>query len=245
MLQLPMYEYIGGFSLTSDTCAAAGSANAMTSKAKAASTHPFVFMFLPPFYWPRTLTASRATAVYTCGAERSDIVLAMFPSPSTMKKLLSVSPPLKAAFWFTACLLCLHTSAHPASGPFQMSTEDRVQRPGWWPTKSTAAREDFVGPEACESCHATKASTQKLTPMAHAASHATDSEALRAHDEMTFRQGPYTYRIKRTDKGTVYSVSDGAQEISITIDWAFGLGESGQTFVLSYQGTMYDSRVSY
>jgi Cytochrome c554 and c-prime len=126
-----------------------------------------------------------------------------------------------------------------------MTTEDRLQLSGWWPTKGNAAREEFVGPEACEACHSTKAGTQKRTPMAHASTHGADAEALRAHDEMTFRHGPYFYRVKRTETGSAYSVSDGTKDISIPIDWVFGLGESGQTFVLSYQGTWYESRVSY
>lgn len=152
-----------------------------------------------------------------------------------MRPFLLVPTPLKAAFWLTACLLCQHPLAHSASSSsLQMSTADRVQLPGWWPTKGTAARKDFVGLEGCETCHATKAGTQKTTPMAHASSHGADSEALRVHDEMTFRLGPYVYRIKRRDEGSAYSVSDGAQNISLPIDWAFGLGESGQTFLFSY-----------
>ena len=153
---------------------------------------------------------------------------------------------LKVVFWLAACLLWQHPLSDSAwSGSVQMTTEDRLQLTGWWPTKSTAARQDFVGPEACGTCHATKAGTQKLTPMAHASSRGADSEALRVHDDMTFRYGPYVYRVKRTDTGSTYSVSEGARDMSIPIDWAFGLGESGQTFVLSYKGTWYESRVSF
>ena len=50
-----------------------------------------------------------------------------------------------------------------------MATDDRVQLPGWWPTKGTASRDEFLGPDACTECHASKVRTQKETPMAHAA----------------------------------------------------------------------------
>jgi hypothetical protein len=126
-----------------------------------------------------------------------------------------------------------------------MATEDRVQVPGWWPTKGTAPRDEFLGPDACAACHASKVSTQKLTPMARAALRPADSEALRAHDQLTLRLPPYTYQISRQPDGSLYSVSDGKQTISVPVSWAFGLGQSGQTYVLEHNGTFFESRVSY
>jgi hypothetical protein len=126
-----------------------------------------------------------------------------------------------------------------------MATEDRVQLPGWWPTKGAASRNEFLGPDACAACHASKARTQQQTPMAHAALHPTDSEALRAHDQLTLRLPPYTYQISRQPDGSLYSVTDGKQTISVPVSWAFGLGQSGQTYVLEHNGTFFESRVSY
>jgi hypothetical protein len=126
-----------------------------------------------------------------------------------------------------------------------MATEDRVQLPGWWPTKGTASRDEFIGPDACEACHASKVRTQKHTPMAHAALRPTDSEALRSHDQLTFSLPPYTYQIVRQKDASLYSVTDGKQTISLPLSWAFGLGESGQTYVLERNGIFYESRVSY
>src|SRR5271170_1673441 len=126
-----------------------------------------------------------------------------------------------------------------------MATEDRVQLPGWWPTKGTASRDEFLGPDACAACHASKVGTQKLTPMAQAALRPADSEALRAHDQLTFRVPPYSYQITRQPDGSLYSVSDGKQTISVPVSWAFGLGQSGQTYVLEHNGAFFESRVSY
>jgi hypothetical protein len=133
--------------------------------------------------------------------------------------------------------------AEPASVP--MATEDRVQLPGWWPTKGTASRDEFLGPSVCADCHASKFRTQTLTPMAHAAMRPADSEALRAHDKLTLSLPPYDYQISRQENGSLYSVSDGKRAISLPLGWAFGLGQSGQTYILERNGTFYESRVSY
>ncbi len=81
--------------------------------------------------------------------------------------------------------------------------------------------------------------------MANAATRPLASEALRSHDQLTFRVPPYTYQILRKQDGSEYSVSDGAHSISAPVSWAFGLGEAGQTYILEHNGTLFESRVSY
>ena len=163
-----------------------------------------------------------------------------------MRQFQRVPFPIKAAFWFSVCVVFLTPSALPAPRhAIQMSTEDRLQLPGWWPTKGSALRSEFVGPEACAACHASKSRTQKLTPMGNAASSPLDSPALRSHDQLTFRLPPYTYEIARKPDGSTYSVTDGTHTISVPLGWAFGLGESGQTYILERNGTFYESRVSF
>jgi len=142
-----------------------------------------------------------------------------------------------------ALSLLLLSVPRPASVP--MATDDRVQLPGWWPTKGTASRDEFLGPDACAACHASKVRTQKDTPMAHAALRPADSEALRSHDQLTLSFSPYTYQISRQPDGSLYSVTDGKQTISVPVSWAFGLGQSGQTYILQRNGTFFESRVSF
>ena len=125
---------------------------------------------------------------------------------------------------------------------FPMATEDRVQLPGWWPTKGTAHRDEFLGTEACAECHASKLRTQTLRRWPAPHLRAADSEPLRSHEKLTFDLPPYTYQISRQQNGSLYSVSDGKQTISTPVSWAFGLGQSGQTYVLEYKGTFYESR---
>jgi predicted CXXCH cytochrome family protein len=81
--------------------------------------------------------------------------------------------------------------------------------------------------------------------MANAATRPLASEALRAHNQLTFRVPPYTYQILRKEDGSQYSVTDGEHSISTALSWAFGLGESGQTYILEHNGTFFESRVSY
>ncbi len=81
--------------------------------------------------------------------------------------------------------------------------------------------------------------------MAHAMELPAECDILKSHPVLTYRSGPYSYRIERQGEASTYSVSDGAQTISVPIGWAFGLGLAGQTYVYEYKGELYQSRVSY
>ena len=126
-----------------------------------------------------------------------------------------------------------------------MATDERLQIPGWWPTKRSASREDYVGTAECARCHAKKTSTQVTTPMAHAAMPAAKSDILREHPKVSLQLGPYNYKISRTETGSTYSVSDGTNSISEPVLWAFGLGNKGQTYVYQQDGFYYESRMSF
>lgn len=149
-----------------------------------------------------------------------------------------------------AAAICVFIASAPLAHPaglegVPMATDDRVQLAGWWPTKGTASRNEFVGRDACARCHAEKVRTQARTPMANASTRAADSEALRSHEQLAFSLSPYTYQIVRKENGRVYSVTDGHKTISAPLAWAFGLGEAGQTYIFERAGTFYESRVSY
>lgn len=122
-----------------------------------------------------------------------------------------------------------------------LATQDRVKNPGWWPTKGTAVRSEYVGPAACAECHALKATPQKNTPMANAATPAASARILSLHSSMVFHSGPYQFEIR----DSLYSVSDGANSVSQPLDWAFGAAEVGQTYVFQRNGNFYESRVSF
>jgi hypothetical protein len=148
-------------------------------------------------------------------------------------------------YWTT--LVFAATVCAVSSGPVhaQMATADRLDAAGWWPTKGTAPQADYVGASTCAGCHAAKAALQITTSMARTARRAVDSEVLRSHKSLTFAVGPYAYAITTTGEKSVYMVSDGRRTLSADLDWAFGVGRVGQTFLFARGGTLHEARVSY
>src|SRR5215470_16773369 len=70
-------------------------------------------------------------------------------------------------------------------------TPDRVQRPGWWPTKGDPPRDAYSGPDSCARCHASITPSYRNMAMAHASEPVGESEALRKHRDLTFQLDPY------------------------------------------------------
>lgn len=151
-------------------------------------------------------------------------------------------------FCFGALTLAYAFAAQSSSKnkQVQTATEIRLMQPGWWPTKGTATRDEYVGSATCAKCHSDKAENQKTTPMAHAltaAKSAVANQTLRG--PLGFHVGPYNYEVAQTAEGALYSVSNGARSLSVPLLWSFGSGEFGQTYMFQQNGSFYESRVSY
>lgn len=131
------------------------------------------------------------------------------------------------------------------SDGIQIPTSERIMSRGWWPTKGSAAREEYVGSAACAQCHKHKVQTQKTTPMANTAMAPLDSTFLTSRPKIVGQLGPYHYDLVHNDKQVQYSVSNGKSSASGSLIWVFGSGEHGQTYVYEQDGTFYESRVSY
>ena len=128
----------------------------------------------------------------------------------------------------------------------QLSTPDHLAEPGFWPTQPGASRGEYVGSNACASCHAAKVASQKNTPMAQNAMRAEDSEILHSHPEMKFTTGRYHYEIKTDSKHSVYTVADGTHTVAATLLWAFGIGRAGQSYLFKKEdGKFYEARVTF
>jgi hypothetical protein len=128
----------------------------------------------------------------------------------------------------------------------QLSTEDHLAEPGFWPTQPGVSRKDYLGPAACAPCHAAKAASQTETPMARAVSRADDAKVLRTHPELTFSVGTYRYLIKSDDKHSLYTVTNGTQTLSSPLAWAFGTPRVGQSYLFKREdGHFYEARVTY
>jgi len=143
-------------------------------------------------------------------------------------------------------LMCMAAAASaPTLIGGQLATADRVEGPGWWPTKASARRSDFVGASACASCHPAQSAAQPTTAMARTAVRAHDSIVLREHDRLTRKLGAYTYEVVTDEHGSVYTVTDGERRSSAPLAWAFGVGKVGQSFLFERDGAVHEARVSY
>jgi|ERR1700730_5538958 len=158
--------------------------------------------------------------------------------------------PLVALLGISSVVLCASLSPQStgqshAQAETPLATDQRLESPGWWPTKTSVSRKDFVGTEQCARCHAKRTNSQLTTPMAHASMPAAASDILRNSNLLSLKLGPYAYSISRNSTASVYSVSDNSNSISETLDWAFGLGNKGQTYIYQRNGSYYESRLSF
>jgi hypothetical protein len=134
-------------------------------------------------------------------------------------------------------------AAHPATLADQMATEDRIRKPGWWPTKGDASRSAFVGNAACARCHSELVAVQRTSAMARTATRAADSPLL-AEYPLTYKLGPFTYEASRDSDLAAYSVTDGASNFSTDLDWAFGI-RMGQSYLFERNGGIYMAPLTY
>jgi hypothetical protein len=127
-----------------------------------------------------------------------------------------------------------------------LTTKLRVRdTPGWWPTKGSAAKEQYVGNAQCARCHAAKAASFDTAAMAHAAVRAEDSEISRKHDALELQVGPYHYELQSIQGKASLKVSDAKASLSVPLMWGFGNGRMGQTYVYEQNGNYYESHVSF
>lgn len=151
-----------------------------------------------------------------------------------------------SAWILRACLLFFLWAQLCRSLFAQLSTSDHLAEPGFWPTQPGTSRSEYVGSNACASCHAAKVAAQKTTPMAQNAMHADDSGILHSHPEMKFAVGNYRYEIKTDAKHSVYKVTNGDQTAIATLLWAFGVGRAAQSYLFKKDdGNFYEARVTF
>ena len=74
----------------------------------------------------------------------------------------SASAPLRTALLWILTLGLLAPALRA-----QLSTEDHLQDPGFWPTQPAESRSGYTGPEACRQCHAEKFADQAKTGAAN------------------------------------------------------------------------------
>jgi hypothetical protein len=95
----------------------------------------------------------------------------------------------------------------------------------------------------CASCHVTESATQSETQMGRAAELPSSNPTLTTHPKMTFSSQGFTYTVETVNGQSRYTVTDGTRSITIPILWS--LGSQAQTWVLEYEGKLFESQVSY
>lgn len=139
--------------------------------------------------------------------------------------------------------LCIAQTTNDLPG-LSLTTPDRIQNPGWWPTKGTPPANAYSGEAACAQCHGGIATTQHTTSMNHAAMRPEQSAILAQHPSLTFHEGRYTETIQQSATGTSFTVNN---ETARPITWAIGQGDGdiGQTYLLKDHDQYTESRISY
>jgi hypothetical protein len=128
----------------------------------------------------------------------------------------------------------------------QLSTADHLAEPGFWPTQNAARRNEFVGVNACASCHSAIVATQSRTPMSATAMLTDNSDILRSHPALNFTFDKYRYEIKASAMQNVYTITDGSRSLSANLLWAFGTDRVGQSYLFKKDdGKFYEARVTY
>ena len=130
-----------------------------------------------------------------------------------------------AGRWSRCTLLCLSLACGAARTP--------------------PAQQALAGSNSCAACHKREYLSQIKTPMGRAMERVADCGILQEHPSLSFRQGIYAYRIERKNTQSLYTVTDGKDTITVPIEYAFGLGKAGQTYIFEREGKMYESRVSF
>jgi hypothetical protein len=150
-----------------------------------------------------------------------------------------------------ALLLCgggsLAVASFQTSGlnGIPLTTEMHVETSDWWPTKGDAPRNRYAGSAVCAQCHSAIAASYATTPMAHAAVPAAGSEALRTHNSLSLRFGPFAETIVTGQDSSDLTVSDGNSSVSRTLGWALGEGFMGQTYIYENAGSLYETHLSF
>ena len=140
------------------------------------------------------------------------------------------------------CGVFILAALHLPSTQGQMQKSSPLSK---WKPASDFSGLRYLGSNVCAQCHATKVATQSATPMAHALTTSSDCQILTTRPELSFRNGPYTYKIIRQGNRSIYTVNDGVNTISENILYCFGQGVAGQTYLFQHNGLFYESRVSF
>jgi hypothetical protein len=103
----------------------------------------------------------------------------------------------------------------------------------------------FAGSAKCALCHPSEAAMYAASSMSRALEPVESCAILRGAIHYSFKDGDYSYSITRDGTNVIYTVTNGKERFTAPLEYAFGRGKAGQTYVYSSGGHYYESRVSY
>src|SRR5215470_8773950 len=90
----------------------------------------------------------------------------------------------------------------PRTADRQMTSEEHIAKPGWWPRKGDPTRNDYVGSATCAECHSTLFKGQQQHAMAHSSS--LVPKVAPAMQPAHLDQGPAHYSIGTENNSLVF-----------------------------------------
>jgi hypothetical protein len=103
----------------------------------------------------------------------------------------------------------------------------------------------FIGSKQCAACHPAQARNFHQNSMSRALEPVDTCAILRGDVHYTWTDGKYSYSITRAGEKVLYRVTDGKETFETPLQFAFGQGKAGQTYVYDHNGSFYESRVSF
>lgn len=127
----------------------------------------------------------------------------------------------------------------------EMTTQERLEKHPWWPTKLTTSNEKFAGSAVCAECHAEIAKSQRQSEMAQSLTPASQAERLTSQYGKQLTVDGFTYQIAQTSQGPSFTLKAENTSISKPLVWAFGSGKISQVYVTPEGDTYNESHFSY
>jgi hypothetical protein len=157
---------------------------------------------------------------------------------------VNLSPNLKRIALLgaaAAVAVCATIPSHPQqSTTLQATTQEHLDTESFWPTMSTLPLQAFAGSATCTRCHADEAPAS--TSMQRAATLAAEAKFLKSQSIPTFSSPPFTYSLA---PNADYTVASGPHKLTAKLDWSFGAGDLGRTFLYQSHDRWYQSRATF
>jgi hypothetical protein len=103
----------------------------------------------------------------------------------------------------------------------------------------------FIGSKQCAACHPAQARNFHRNSMSRALEPVDACAILKGDVHYIWTDGKYSYSVSHAGERALYRVTDGNQTFETPLEFAFGQGKVGQTYVYDLDGRFYESRVSF